>query len=112
MSLTTYIERMKFVDTLIRRKATGAPRLLAKKLNLSRSQTMDFIREMKELGFPINYSRRINSYYYTTEIKISFKLFEPDNVVNEEKKNHLPNSRLKKNIWRKELFQNFSSVRL
>lgn len=78
MSLSTYIERMKYVDDLIRRKATGNLTSLARKLGLSRCQTLRFIKEMKEAGFPIGYSRSSCSYYYKTEGKLVAKLFDQE----------------------------------
>ena len=76
MSLHKYLERIKFIDSLICRKATGNPNALAKRLNLSRSATLEFIKEMKEQGFPIAYSRCHNSYHYTESGQFVYKLFE------------------------------------
>lgn len=69
------MERLRYLDSLIRKKATGNPKSLAKKLNLSRSQTMAFLHELKGHGFPIEYSRRLMSYYYSEEIHLSHQLF-------------------------------------
>lgn len=76
MSLHTYIERMKYVDYLIRRKATGDLTHLSGKLNLSRSQTCEFINEMKQAGFPIKYCRKKGSYYYTEKGRLVTHFFE------------------------------------
>lgn len=78
MSLLTYIERFKFIDSLIRRKATGDTNSLAEKLHLSRSATMEIIREMKEAGFPIVFCKKRKTYYYTEEGKIVSCLFEKE----------------------------------
>lgn len=75
MSLSTYLKRLEYIDDLIRRKATGNPESLSKRLNLSRSQTMLLLREMKNHGFPIEYSRKLNSYFYTVEGKLVRNLF-------------------------------------
>lgn len=70
MSLLKYIERLKRIDDLIRRKATGNPEEFAKKLNISRSQLLQDLKELKELGAAIEYSFNSRSYYYGEECKI------------------------------------------
>lgn len=79
MSLSTYMERMKFIDKLIRHKATGNVKTLSKKLSLSRSHTLEFLKEMKDCGFPIEYSRALNSYYYSEDGEFARDLFVKNN---------------------------------
>lgn len=67
MSLLKYIERLKRMDDLIRRKATGTPDEFAARLGLGKSVLMDELRELKELGAEITYCRQSNSYYYEQE---------------------------------------------
>lgn len=83
MALQTYMERLEFIDSLIRRKATGNIQTLAKKLNLSKSHTERIIKEMRDMNFPISYSRSLNSYYYTQEGRLVSKLFT-NSLTNEE----------------------------
>lgn len=64
MPLLKYIKRITYIDFIIRRKATGNLETFAKKNNLSKRALTDIIQEMKELGFPIKFSRSKNSYYY------------------------------------------------
>jgi hypothetical protein len=78
MPIHKYLERIRFIDCLIRKRATGNTKTLANKLNLSRSVTSDFLKEMKEEGFPIAYSRDFNSYYYTEEGKAVDHLYEKE----------------------------------
>lgn len=78
VSLSKTFDRIKYIDDLIRRKATGDPEVLAGKLNLSESHTRHLITELKELGFPIEYSRKLNSYYYTREGRFIQKLLGND----------------------------------
>jgi biotin operon repressor len=54
MSLLKYIDRLKRMDDLIRRKATGSPEEFSQKLNISRSQLLQDLKELKELGAPID----------------------------------------------------------
>ncbi len=81
MSITKYLDRLRYVDLLIRTKATGDANSLAKKLRLSRSSTLAYIKEMKELGFPIKYSFTEKHYYYDEDGAMPEKLFDrfPEN---------------------------------
>lgn len=78
MSLHKYIERIKFIDYLIRKRATGNTEDLAQKLDLSVSGTFKFIKELKEEGFPICYSKKCKSYCYTKEGRLVSSLFEAE----------------------------------
>ena len=70
MSLLKYIERIKRMDDLIRRCATGNSTDFANKLGISRSVLMENLREMRELGACINYSHHKQSYYYEKQFKL------------------------------------------
>jgi Mn-dependent DtxR family transcriptional regulator len=76
MPIQKYIERIRYLDFLIRTKATGTVMQLAKKLDLSEPGTMKYIKEMKELGCPIKYCRKRNSYYYSEEGKVHISFFD------------------------------------
>ncbi len=67
MSLISDIERLERLDQLIRLRATGNVEELAKKFHTSRSTIDRIIRTMKELGCPIVFSQRLNTYYYESE---------------------------------------------
>lgn len=72
MSLLKYIERLKRMDDLIRRKATGCADEFASKLGISKSQLYDELKEMKELGAPIEYCPTRKSYIYSAEASLTF----------------------------------------
>lgn len=65
MSILKYIDRLKRMDNLIRRKATGTPDEFAEKLQLSKSMLMIDLADMKALGAPIQYDSTLKSYVYT-----------------------------------------------
>jgi biotin operon repressor len=67
------------MDYLIRKKATGNQKELARKLGMSRSMVNEYIKEMKELGFPIGYCRKRNTYYYLEEGYMVERLFHLGN---------------------------------
>jgi hypothetical protein len=75
MSLLKYVERLKRMDDLISRKATGCAAEFARKLNISQSQLFNELKEMRELGAPIQYCQTRKTYFYENEgeLTISFK---------------------------------------
>lgn len=68
--------RLEYLDTLIRLKATGNPKSLAKKLNISLRATYDYINMLKSLGAPINYNRYKGTYYYDEQGYFCFKFIK------------------------------------
>ncbi len=78
MPTTKYVDRFRRLDFFLRTKSTGNSITLAKKLGLSRSTTLDHLKEMKELGFPIKYSFSRKTYYYTEDGAMVKNLFEKD----------------------------------
>lgn len=65
MSILKYIERVKRMDDLIRRKATGSPDEFASRLNISKSMLMYELNDLKSLGAEIDYCQSSRSYVYT-----------------------------------------------
>ncbi|UKJ07502.1 hypothetical protein [Solitalea lacus] len=86
MAIIKYFKKLQSIDSLIRRKATGNQEEFALKLNMSRSMLNEYLREMKELGFPISYCKSRNSYYYARNGKLVNTLF--DNEVEKEELRH------------------------
>jgi hypothetical protein len=76
MSLTKHILKLKIMDDLIRRRSTGSQHAFCKKLSMSRSLLNNYLSEMKLLGFPIQFDRKRNSYFYKEEGKLVKCLFE------------------------------------
>jgi hypothetical protein len=62
-----FFERLRTIDELIRRKATGNPETLARKLRISKSTMYSYISIMREMGAPINYCRLRCCYYYEND---------------------------------------------
>lgn len=82
MSLLKYIQRLKRMDDLIRRRATGTPDEFAARLGLGKSVLMEELRELKELGAEITYCRESQSYYYKQEFIL--KIGTLDNSIQQE----------------------------
>lgn len=77
MKFVEQIERLQYLDELIRKKTTGSPEKLAKKIGLSRSQLYNLIGYLNDIGMDVRFSRRRNSFCYTSkkkEIKINFSI--------------------------------------
>ena len=83
MSIIKYIDRLRHIDFLLRTKTAGNIKRLSKKLHLSRSSTLEYLKEMKELGFPIKYCCQRKIYYYDEDGKMTENLFHK-NINNDE----------------------------
>jgi biotin operon repressor len=56
MNLQTRFQKLQHLCSLIRRKATGTPRQLAEKLDLSRGVLYKLIQELESFGAEMNSS--------------------------------------------------------
>lgn len=74
MKLIEHIHLLSRLDYLIRRKATGTPRHLAQRLNISERHVYRLINELKIIGFPVEYNRNRDSYCYEGDVSIHFKI--------------------------------------
>ena len=71
----TFLEQvvlLKRMDALIKRKSTGTPFQLARRLNISRSSVHNYIKILKEFGAPVVYCNRSRSYIYTKRFTLDF----------------------------------------
>ena len=86
MDIYKYFNRVQQLHTLLKRKATGTPRDLAKKLKLSERQTLEYVRELKDLGIPIAFCKHEKTYYYEKEVifNFEFRILSPDELQNLE----------------------------
>jgi predicted DNA-binding transcriptional regulator YafY len=70
MSLLKYVERLKRMDDLIKRKATGNARDFASKLKISESQLYQDLKEMRQLGAHVKYCTYRETYLYEGECRL------------------------------------------
>lgn len=71
MSFYQYLNRIDRLDALIRRKSTGTPDELARKLGISERWLYKLLKELKEeLDCPIIYDHHRQSYIYEERGKI------------------------------------------
>ncbi|MCH7400788.1 HTH domain-containing protein [Belliella kenyensis] len=73
-----YFLRLEYLDELIRKKATGSPKQLAKKFDVSERTIYDYINILRELDAEIFYCSICESYMYKKHGLIDFK-FRPNN---------------------------------
>ena len=71
MSLIEKLKMIERVDILIRRKSTGNPTQLARKINKFKRYVFKLINLMKEMGAPIYYCKVRHSYCYEDEVEFS-----------------------------------------
>jgi len=73
MKIYTHIERIKHLNSLIKRGVTGTPLQLAEKLNVSKATANRLIAELRDRGAPILYCKHSQCYKYT-EANYNFEL--------------------------------------
>jgi len=81
MAILKHIKRLKYIDYLIKRKATGSLETLAKKNGVCKRAMTDILNEMKELGFPIKYDRTRCTYFYDQQGKMVENLFVSEGQI-------------------------------
>jgi len=67
--LLQHIQLIERVDQLIRLRATGSPRNLARRLAISEASLYRLIETLREMGAPIEFSVCYQSYVYSSEVK-------------------------------------------
>lgn len=72
MTLMTQLERLKRIDALIRRKATGSPEELAKRIHVSRATMFRHIDDLRALGAPVVYDKTRQTYRYDEPFDLKF----------------------------------------
>ena len=62
MKFFEYREQLERIETLAKKNATGTPKELADRINVSERTIFRIIQNMKDFGIPIEYCRKTNSY--------------------------------------------------
>ena len=62
------------MDDLIARRATGTPEAFAQRMHLCRSELMNCLNELRQLGADIRYCKNRQSYYYSIRKISGFSL--------------------------------------
>lgn len=83
--LIKQIALLERVDQLIRLKATGRPKQLAKRLEVSEATIFRIIETMKEMNAPVCYDISRQSYIYTEIAKFKCGFYVQDLDAHEER---------------------------
>jgi hypothetical protein len=89
MKFLDQIQQLERLDQLIRLKATGSPKELAEKLDVSEGTVYNLMKLMRYLGANIEFCSYRNSYYYEDRFLFKFILCSeqnPDKIIGGEKK--------------------------
>lgn len=78
MNLINQMRTFEHLDFLIRSKSTGTPKQLASRLEISERKVFRLLSELKDMGFPISYDQRRQSYLYSKKVKINFQIIISD----------------------------------
>ncbi|WP_205511441.1 HTH domain-containing protein [Longitalea arenae] len=62
--LPSFVTRLERLNYLIHIKATGNPRTLSQRLNISERSLYAYISLLRSMGAPIQYDRFRETYYY------------------------------------------------
>jgi DNA-binding Lrp family transcriptional regulator len=93
MKLFEEVNLLQRLDQFFRLKATGTPCELAQKLGLSERQVRRIIEELKDLGMPIEYCKKRQTYLYKENVFMKFEISvikgdERRKIVGGEKTNY------------------------
>jgi len=86
VSIKEQIERIERIHYLIKKKGTGTPEELCKKLGISRRQlfrVLDFLKN--DIHAPIEYSKSRRTYFYFDSGNMSFMKWIPDKPIENAK---------------------------
>ena len=64
MKFVLQIERLQYLDELIRKRSTGSPSELAEKLGIGRSQLYNLLSYLGDIGMEAKFSRKRNTFFY------------------------------------------------
>ena len=85
MRLKNYFEKLNYLDELIRRKATGTPKELAKKLNVSERTVYNMKSDLEAFGAPVSFDRNRSTYYYEERGRFEIKFVREERQIDLEK---------------------------
>lgn len=73
MKFLEQCKKLEYLDYLISMRATGNPKQLAERLNISERTLYNYLNILKEMGGKIEYNPYIESYYYVSNGKLELR---------------------------------------
>lgn len=70
MSNLKQVERLQRMHRLIKFKRTGTPEEFARRMGISRANLFIFLKELRNLGGPLQYNSVRQTYYYTQNVEL------------------------------------------
>jgi len=71
--LPSFVTRLERLNYLIHIKATGNPKKLSHRLNVSERSLYEYISLLRSLGAPVQYDRTRETYFYDNGFCFSFR---------------------------------------
>lgn len=71
--LPSFVTRLERLNNLIQIKATGSPKQLSDRLNISERSLYEYISLLKEMGAPLHYDRFRETYFYDNGFTFSLR---------------------------------------
>ncbi len=78
MAILKYLNRLELINRKIKSKSTGKPADFSSLIGYSKSMLYEDLKDLREMGAEIGYSRYRNSFYYMNNfnLKISIDKFD------------------------------------
>lgn len=83
--LEEQINQIEQLDQLIRMQATGKPKQLANRLQISEASLFRLLEVMKKLNAPLKYDIYMQSYIYEHEVSFEFGFYTKELSLNKAK---------------------------
>jgi predicted DNA-binding transcriptional regulator YafY len=71
--LPSFVTRLERLSRLIQIKATGNPKQLSHRLNISERSLYEYISLLKDMGVPVHYDRFRETYFYEDGFSFSLR---------------------------------------
>jgi biotin operon repressor len=81
--INTYnaIESLERLHSLIKRGATGSPKQLARRLEVSERQVYRHIDQLKGMGLPVDFHKQRQTYHYTEDVTIKILITVEERII-------------------------------
>lgn len=70
MKTLKQIEQLRRVHECIKFQKTGTPEVFADRMHISERQLYNYLEQLKELEAPIQYDRKIQTYFYSAPFEL------------------------------------------
>ena len=82
MSFKRYIERLEYMDQLIRLECTGRPEVFAEKLGISKRHMYKYIECLNQMGACVVYNNKSQTYFYKEGGRLHITFDKDSSILN------------------------------